>query len=469
MDRQRGLIVDIINFFYFGVRDMAQKNPEFASMNERTRYFQIDEKTVAYLREFSGPLAANIDKILDAFYAYATSHANLAKMFPNQTVLTHARARQRDHWLKSVFAGVFDDNYMRSVKTIGEVHQRIGLEPGWYIGGYNFTLSKLFELAVQTYRKKPELLAEVIKAINKVAMLDMSLAISVYVDTNTAAVIAQELGGKADLFEREVKSVVSSVAGAASDLQTTAQTMTATAEETSRQSTTVAAAAEEASVNIQTVAAAAEELSSSITEISRQVTQSAQIANNAQHEADRTNAMVQGLANAASKIGEVVKLINDIASQTNLLALNATIEAARAGDAGKGFAVVANEVKSLANQTAKATEEITAQISNVQNATKETVTAIQGISGIIGQINEIASAIATAVEEQGAATQEIARNVQQAATGTQEVTDTIGRVNQAAGETGQSARNVLAAAKSLTANSDDLKAKVDGFVRAIRG
>jgi methyl-accepting chemotaxis protein len=448
---------------------MSKQNAEFASMSERTKYYQIDDKTLSCLREFSAPLSANIDKILDAFYSYATSHANLAKMFPNQQVLTHARARQKDHWMKSVFAGVFDDNYMRSVKTIGEVHQKIGLEPGWYIGGYSFTLSKLFELASVTYRKKPELLAEVVKAINKVALMDMSLAISVYVETNTAAIIAQELGGKADLFERDVSGVVSSVANSANQLQSTAQTMTATAEETSRQSTTVAAAAEEATVNIQTVAAAAEELSSSITEISRQVTQSAQIANNAQHEADRTNALVQGLASAASKIGEVVKLINDIASQTNLLALNATIEAARAGDAGKGFAVVANEVKSLANQTAKATEEITAQISSVQNATKETVTAIQGISGIIGQINEIASAIATAVEEQGAATQEIARNVQQAATGTQEVTDTIGRVNTAAGETGKAARDVLDAAKSLSSNSDVLKSKVDGFVRAIRG
>ncbi|MBI5121453.1 MAG: globin-coupled sensor protein [Rhodospirillales bacterium] len=448
---------------------MSDQNAEFASMGERAKYFQIDDRTLACLREFSGPLSANIDKILDSFYSYITQHANLAKMFPSQASITHARARQRDHWLKSVFSGVFDDNYMRSVTVIGQVHQKIGLAPGWYIGGYSFTLAKLFELAVQTYRKKPELLADIIKAINKVAMLDMSLAISVYVDTNTAAVIAKELGGKADLFERDVKSVVQSVANSATQLQTTAQEMTTTAEETSRQSTTVAAAAEEATVNIQTVAAAAEELSSSISEISRQVTQSAQIANNAQHEANRTNTMVQGLAQAASKIGEVVKLINDIASQTNLLALNATIEAARAGDAGKGFAVVANEVKSLANQTAKATEEITAQISNVQNATKETVSAIQGISGIIGQINEIAGAIATAVEEQGAATQEIARNVQQAATGTQEVTDTIGRVNMAAGQTGQAARNVLDSAKSLSGNSDDLKAKVDGFVRSIRG
>ncbi|TAN47354.1 MAG: globin-coupled sensor protein, partial [Rhodospirillales bacterium] len=298
---------------------MANETSSFGSMSERTKFYQIDDRALSCLRDFNGYLTSNIDKILDEFYAYATSHPNLGRMFANQQMLQHARARQKDHWLKNVFSGNFDDAYMRSVRTIGEAHQKIGLDPGLYIGGYSFTLSKLFELAALAYRKNPQYLAEVVKAINKAALFDMSIAISVYAEANTAAIIAKELGDKANVFERDIKGVVASVGTAATQLQATAQTMTSTAEETSRQSTTVAAAAEEATVNIQTVAAAAEELSSSISEISRQVTQSAQIASNAMQEANRTNSMVQGLAQAASKIGEVVKLINDIASQTNLL------------------------------------------------------------------------------------------------------------------------------------------------------
>src|SRR3989339_1590909 len=68
----------------------------------------------------------------------------------------------------------------------------------------------------------------------------------------------------ADDFERNMKQVVDTVASAATELQSTAQSMETTAQATSRQSTTVAAAAEEASSNVQTVASAAEELSSSI-------------------------------------------------------------------------------------------------------------------------------------------------------------------------------------------------------------
>ncbi|WP_425450373.1 methyl-accepting chemotaxis protein [Virgifigura deserti] len=269
-------------------------------------------------------------------------------------------------------------------------------------------------------------------------------------------------------FEAKVGDLVGSLSSAATEMQATARSMTATADQTNQQSVSVAAAAEEASVNVQTVATAAEELSSSISEIGRQVSQSARIAGQAVEDARRTNGTVQVLAEGAQKIGEVVNLIQDIANQTNLLALNATIEAARAGETGKGFAVVASEVKTLANQTSKATEEIAGQISQIQDATKQAVEAIRGIGETIGEISEIAAAIASAVEEQGAATQEIARNVQQAAAGTEEVSSNIAGVKQAATDTGAAASQVLGAAGELSRHAEDMTAQVTEFLSAVK-
>ncbi|OKH87026.1 methyl-accepting chemotaxis protein [Thalassospira sp. TSL5-1] len=269
-------------------------------------------------------------------------------------------------------------------------------------------------------------------------------------------------------FDQDVADVLNGFASAATEMQVTAQSMTATAEQTSRQSTAVAAAADEASTNVQTVASATEQLSSSIDEISGRVSHSAQIASKATEDATRTNAQVEGLAEAALRIGEVVNLINDIANQTNLLALNATIEAARAGEAGKGFAVVAAEVKNLASATARATDEITSQISAIQNETRSAVSAIQGIGTTISELNEIAASIASAVEQQGAATGEITRNIQQASQGTNDVSHNIYGVTEAASSTGAAAQQVLSASGELSQQSEVLRGRVDQFLEAVR-
>lgn len=278
----------------------------------------------------------------------------------------------------------------------------------------------------------------------------------------------QALIALADRFDTSVGALVGLMASGSTELESTAKSMTGTAERTNQRASVVASAADEASTRVQTVAAAAEELSSSISEISRQVAQSAAITGRAVETARRTDTTVRALADGAQQIEHVAELISSIAGQTNLLALNATIEAARAGEAGRGFAVVAAEVKSLASQTAEATKEIGTRIAQIQSATKEAVEAIQGITATIEEVSTIATTIGSAIEEQGAATAEIARNVTQTAQATQDVTTNIGGVSAAANETGGAAGLVLTAASNLSKQAEQLSGEVTTFLAGVR-
>ena len=65
--------------------------------------------------------------------------------------------------------------------------------------------------------------------------------------------------------------------------------------------------------------------------------------------------------------------IIEITEQTNLLALNASIEAARAGEAGKGFAVVASEISKLASDSAAAADQI-------RVVSEKVIDAVNGLS-----------------------------------------------------------------------------------------
>lgn len=302
------------------------------------------------------------------------------------------------------------------------------------------------------------------KAIEAEALKEEQKALEIRAASDRKAA----MNGVADSFERQVMGVINSVSSCATELQGSAESLSAISDRTNRQVVSVSGATEEASVNVQTVAAATEELVSSVSEINRQICATSAKTQEASAEAVRANQVVSELQTTAQEIGAVVTLIDDIAAQTNLLALNATIEAARAGDAGKGFAVVANEVKRLAEQTGKATEEIRGKIGNIQDMANTSARAVESIASMVRQASEGASIIASAAEEQGAATAEISKSINEASNGTREVAENITGVAEASSEAGRMASEVLSASSELSRQSEKLRQEVQSFITGIR-
>jgi methyl-accepting chemotaxis protein len=268
-------------------------------------------------------------------------------------------------------------------------------------------------------------------------------------------------------FRPQAEALLATVSDSACAMRSTADILFGASDRTSTQASGAVEAYNEASTNVEGAAAAADELARSIGEISRQLTYTKDIVEQATAEARATDGEIAGLATGAQEIGDVVMLIRNIAGQTNLLALNATIEAARAGESGRGFAVVAAEVKSLAVQTAKATEEIASHILAVQDSTAGTVDAIRRIAARMLEINQHTTALAAAVEEQNAATGEISRHVAGAAHGTGEVLAVLGEVAGGASETRSSAQVVRDASASMEQAMVNLRQEVEDFLARV--
>lgn len=440
-------------------------------LSNRLPFNALDRETIDALREAKPLILEELPEVLDGFYDHVSKFTDTIRFFRDREHMNAAKAAQLKHW-SYIAEGQFDETYAASVTKIGEAHHRIGLEPRWYIGGYNYVVSNLVErvtvkmLAKSSNRAGIAKCARVQRAIIRSSLLDMDLSVSVYIEAGKRA--REKALQLANELQQQVNAAVDQISSTAQELSATSNVLTKAANNTTERSNTVAAGAEEASINVRTVAAAAEELSASVKEVGRHTASSGEISQQAVSVASQATQKVEQLAEAAKKIGVIVDLINGIAAQTNLLALNATIEAARAGEAGRGFAVVAQEVKALAEQTAKATSEISSQIADIQSSTVDSVAAIDKISGTIQTMNEIATTIASSVEEQSAATEEIARNVHEAAQGTNDVSANIITVSQAANDTGITAEKVQASSGVLEHQADELRDAAKRFMQTLQ-
>ncbi|MFA8020076.1 methyl-accepting chemotaxis protein [Bremerella cremea] len=152
----------------------------------------------------------------------------------------------------------------------------------------------------------------------------------------------------------------------------------------------------------QGVASSVQDMGAAITEITQNITRTANLSNDAETQSKQAGKSIDTLGECSAEIDDVVTLIRDLAEQTNLLALNATIEAARAGEAGRGFAVVASEVKALATGTRSATETIAERVERIRATIKDVIEATNGIGKSVSEVNSNTTQVAAAIEEQSA-------------------------------------------------------------------
>jgi len=456
-------------------------------MPKRLEFVELDKANCESIAALAPVIERELPRALDAFYARVRRTPETNRFFSSDQHMAAAKQAQIGHWANIAKAD-FGDQYAANVRAIGTVHARVGLDPQWYIGGYGIILDHLLKEAIKEYFPKgglfskrsvtPEALGTMLGSLAKAVLLDMDLAISVYIDEKQAALtatqdrIVNEANAVSDIFGKAISAIAEKrldhrIAGDLPDayrpmgdafnsateelaetiarIEASASHVQAEAGEIHGSADSLARRTEQQAASVEQTAAALEEITATVADSTKRADEANVLASKTKAGAERSGEIVTqavaamgAIENSSKEISNIIGVIDEIAFQTNLLALNAGVEAARAGDAGKGFAVVAQEVRELAQRSAKAAKEIKSLITNSSEQVKNGVTlvaetghALGRIVTEVGEISQHINAIYQAAREQTTALSEINKSVNIMDQSTQQNAAMVGEANTA--------------------------------------
>lgn len=451
----------------------TKRNDSTDELERRKNFLRFDEEDTQRLIAVREVAAQSAAAVVERFYAHIMENDETRAHFRNKKHIQNVKRTQAQYF-SELFNGVYDETYYENRVRVGQAHERIGLGPQWYIGGYSQYLCQLIPIILNHFREDIDRGSATLQSLVKLICFDIAVAIDTYIDA-----MSEREAEQVRSFVTSLNGFSSSLSSATSGILSTTGSQAAAAQQ---QATAIAEVTSTLSQLRQTSAQAQEKAEAVIGESNRSMdasklgAQSVEAAIQGMREIrEQVEAIAQkivSLSEQTQQIGDIITSVNEIAEQSKLLALNAAIEAARAGEHGRGFSVVATEIRSLADQSKQATARVRKILGDIQAATNSAVVATEkgtktvesGVS-LANQAGESIHQLGRAIEQSVSAARLIANSARQQTVGVQQVSEAVGAINQAMNSNVVGLRQTEDASQRLSEMTENMKALVESFLK----
>ncbi|WP_438434488.1 protoglobin domain-containing protein [Gorillibacterium sp. sgz500922] len=401
-------------------------------VKERLEMIKLTEQDMAVLRTIKPLMEPHLQAVVDDYYDSLVKVSKLKAIIYLHSSVERLKGTMRRH-LMEILDGRIDPTFMEKRIRIAVMHNKIGLEPKWYMAAFEKLQASFLEHLAQELRTSADrdvAMATIAKMFN----FEQQVVLDAYEKEHIQERESQYEKVKEEL-KRNLALISSELAALTEQTSASVEELVSTSSEVNR---SLSASVDQSQDSRGLAATGQEDLQAL----------GARIAS-IRKSADHMEETVQQLNRSSAQIHNIVLIVRDIAEQTKLLSLNASIEAARAGEHGRGFAVVAGEVQKLSDDTRQAVRQIAELVGQASTFTASVVQAIEDTRELVSAGE--AEALRT---EQAFA--DIVRSMDSSLVSAASVKKDMNTLVGIIEEIGQASYRVATTAETLNATTQDL-------------
>lgn len=338
--------------------------PEGGHLHRQAQMIRLTTEDLSVIKSIQPLVKKHIGSITTQFYKTLEQEPLLMEIINKNSSVDRLKKTLARHVIQ-MFNGQIDQAFVEQRYKIAIMHEKIGLEPKWYLCAFQDLQLMLITFIEEAFDTKEEL-TTAIKSVTKILNFEQQIVLEAYENEN----------------RKRLKQEVKKQQKIRAQAHETAEGLAAISEQAIAALEQLTAQSEEVADFARHAAATASEMEARSQDGKKRLDQQHMSMDNIQENTEKIAGEMDQLTEVSNRIQNVVDIVSGIAEQTDLLALNASIEAARAGEHGRGFTVVADEVRKLAEQTKTSAAEVSELITQINSQ-------VTDVSGSVGHVRDV--------------------------------------------------------------------------------
>ena len=160
-----------------------------AGIKKRKAFHELSDADFTLLQELAIPMGQIQEHIMKAFYGHLDKFPETSSKLNEEKIREHLLQKQKNY-LDELFSGNYDQQYFNNRLHVGIAHQKIGLDPKWYIGAYSKYLCSLIPELISNYENDITKAIASIQSLLKIVLLDIGLVLEAYFQADRQAIEA---------------------------------------------------------------------------------------------------------------------------------------------------------------------------------------------------------------------------------------------------------------------------------------